>query len=440
MMDLHPRYVVSHFVAFHAKNSNAEHLTLQFYGAGPAYPALHNTISNSPLLFFNLSHVHSPPHGWVLAADTKNRVGVWNSMRSRKEENWISGLKLADSKCNPFRSDFLSGRVTAKRKGHSQVLVIEKPKKARRKEASSNPPEDLDRLEEWANKNLMKFSKDKCRVLHLGKHNPGGQHRLGSTQLGSSSVERDLGVLVDNKLKMSEPCAAVAKKANRMLGASTRASPAEIKKSLSHSTQLLPHLEYCVLFWSLLRKKDVDRMERVQRRATKMIKGLGSLPYVERLGELGLFSLEKRRLRGDLITTFQYLKGGYKEDEDSLFTRSHMEKTRGNGYKLILGRFQLGTRGKFFTDPELYHLMATAAKAARPSHHQPVLPCLQLHSLEFEIQTQDTGERISISLVRDISVNLYNAEKHAAQRKDNYHMLQLQRNPEHRKLTSSNEN
>ncbi|PKU47465.1 rna-directed dna polymerase from mobile element jockey-like [Limosa lapponica baueri] len=156
--------------------------------------------------------------------------------------------------------------------------------------------EDLDRLEEWANKNLRKFNKGKCKVLHLGKHDPGVQHRLGSTRLRSSSV--DLGVLVDKQLNMSEQCAAVATKANRM-------------------------------FWFLLYIKDVDGLEKIQTKATKMIKGLGSLPYEERLRELGLFSLEKRSLRGHLITMFQYLKGGYKEGGDSLFARSHMEKMRG---------------------------------------------------------------------------------------------------------------
>ncbi|GAB0196129.1 cAMP-dependent protein kinase inhibitor alpha [Grus japonensis] len=78
--------------------------------------------------------------------------------------------------------------------------------------------EDLDRPEELATKNIMKFNKDKCKVLHLEKHNPGVQHRLGSIWLGSSSTERDLGVLADNKLDMSEQRAAAAKKANRMLG------------------------------------------------------------------------------------------------------------------------------------------------------------------------------------------------------------------------------
>ncbi|GAB0194023.1 mitochondrial enolase superfamily member 1 [Grus japonensis] len=116
--------------------------------------------------------------------------------------------------------------------------------------------EDLDSLEEWANKNLMKFNKDKCKVLHFRKHCLGVQHRLLSTQLGSSSVERDLGVLVDNKLTVSEQCAAAAKKANRMLGC--------INKGISRHKEIIiplysalvrPHLEHCVQFWSPLYKK-----------------------------------------------------------------------------------------------------------------------------------------------------------------------------------------
>lgn len=88
---------------------------------------------------------------------------------------------------------------------------------------------------------------------------------------------------------------------------------------------------------------------RVQRMATKVIKGLGCLPFGNRLRELGLSSLEKGRLRGDLLTMFQYLKGRYKEDGDSLYRTNHMEKMKENRYMLIMGRFQLDTRGKYFT-------------------------------------------------------------------------------------------
>jgi len=110
--------------------------------------------------------------------------------------------------------------------------------------------EDLDRLEEWANKKLMKFHKKKCKVLHLGKYNPGVQHRLGYTQLGSSSLERELGVLADNKLDVSEQCAAVAKKANRMLGCINKGINSRDKEVIIplYSVLVTPHLEYCVQF------------------------------------------------------------------------------------------------------------------------------------------------------------------------------------------------
>ena len=83
-------------------------------------------------------------------------------------------------------------------------------------------------------------------------------------------------------------------------------------------------------------------MERVQRRASKMIRGLEHLPYEDRLRELGLFILEKRRLRGDLIVAFQDLKGAYKQEGSQFFTRVDNSRTK--------GRFRLDIRAKFFTE------------------------------------------------------------------------------------------
>ena len=95
-------------------------------------------------------------------------------------------------------------------------------------------------------------------------------------------------------------------------------------------------------------------MERIQRTATKMIPGMEHF-YEDRLKELRLFILENRRLQGDLIVAFQYLKGSYRKEGDRHFSRACGDRTRGNGFKLKEGRFRLYIRKKSFTARVMSH-------------------------------------------------------------------------------------
>ncbi|PKU48497.1 hypothetical protein llap_1238 [Limosa lapponica baueri] len=153
---------------------------------------------------------------------------------------------------------------------------------------------------------LHEVQQAKYKVLHLGWDNPQYQYRLGDEVIERNPIKKDLEVMVDEKLVMSQQHVLTVQKANHILDCIKRSVAIWSREVVlsPYSTFVRPHPEYCVRLWSPQHRKDMGLLEHVQRRATGMIRGLEHLSCEDRLRESGLFSLEKRRLWESLLQPF----------------------------------------------------------------------------------------------------------------------------------------
>ena len=220
---------------------------------------------------------------------------------------------------------------------------------------------DLDNLFEWSEKWLLRFHPDKCIHLEVkGKQKTSTGHTYtmrryegGEVDLQTVNSEKDIGVTVDANLTFEEHIQNQVNKANRNLGIIRRSFKYLDMETfcLLYKALVRPHLEYAASVWNPYKKKDIDSIENVQRRATKLMPILANLSYEERLEKLKLPTLKFRRLRGDMIEVFKILSGIYdKEVTVGLFVPSTNTNTRGNSKKLQKSRNRLDIRKNYFTN------------------------------------------------------------------------------------------
>ena len=174
--------------------------------------------------------------------------------------------------------------------------------------------DDLSRIDNWSDIWQIRFNYKKCNHMHLGIEQEFSTYFMTQngepTKIKQVSEQKDLGVIIDNKLKFIPHIQVMVKMENRNLGI--------IKRTLSYLDKTVflnlyksivrSHLEYASTVWSVLYKKDCISIENVQRRATRMVHSIRHLNYSDRMREFGLPSLQYRRTRADLIEVFQNSK------------------------------------------------------------------------------------------------------------------------------------
>ena len=161
----------------------------------------------------------------------------------------------------------------------------------------------IDKLVKWSENWQMLFNFWKCRCQPTGPGDTGMNYEMRGTILGKTVKGKDLGVTMNANIKLSEQCRIAGSKGNQVHRIIRRNITYKQKSLIIplYEEIVRPHLEYCIHAWNPYLRKDIDTLEKIQRRATKLNPGLRDLTYEERLKECGLTTLETRSLRGDKI-------------------------------------------------------------------------------------------------------------------------------------------
>ena len=174
---------------------------------------------------------------------------------------------------------------------------------------------------------------------------------MNNTVLLSTEREKDVGVVVSSDMKVSEQCGIAARKGNQILGLIRRNIAYRDKRLIIplYMSLVRPHLEYCIQAWRPHMRKAIDKLERVQRRATRLISEISQLSYEERLQQCRLTTLETRRIRGDQIEVFKIMHGYEGLNKDMFFRIKNDSITRGHSLALVKSHSRLDIRKYTFS-------------------------------------------------------------------------------------------
>ena len=211
--------------------------------------------------------------------------------------------------------------------------------------------QDLNLLAKWSKKWQLPFNETKCKIIHYGKKNPNYQYDMNGVVLESDREEKDLGVTFDSELKFATHIRNVTSKANSRVGIIRRTFSTLNTENfpLLYKSFVRPLLEYCTPIWCPTLTKDILELEKVQRRATKLVKGLKNYDYKDRLIKLGLPTLLYRRKRADMLEVYKILNGFSNVDGETFFQLNKREGSRGHSLKLVVPKANTNIRHHGFS-------------------------------------------------------------------------------------------